>query len=117
MKQQADLNYVIFGEGPLLNALQEEIAAVGLQDRIHFLGWRPDARSLMAGFDVLLAPSLWEGFGLVMLEAMAARIPIITSRASALPEIVIDGQTGYPLPPADSNAAAHRLWNIFSALH
>jgi glycosyltransferase involved in cell wall biosynthesis len=48
----------------------------------------------MNAFDIFLLPSLWEGFGLVLLEAMAACLPIIASRVSAIPEVIVDGETG-----------------------
>jgi glycosyltransferase involved in cell wall biosynthesis len=58
---------------------------------------------------VLLAPSLWEGFGLVLLEAMALQVPIIATRVSAIPEVVIDGETGWLVPPQDAAALAAAL--------
>jgi glycosyltransferase involved in cell wall biosynthesis len=109
-----DAHYVIVGDGPLRNTLETEVHNHQLEDRVHFLGWRDDIHHLMAGFDVLLMPSLWEGFGLVALEAMAVCTPIIASRVSALPEIVVDGETGYLVPPADPTALAARLRDIFN---
>ena len=53
----------------------------------------------MAAFDVFLLPSLHEGFGLVLLEAMSRRVPIIASRVGAIPEIVVDGETGILVEP------------------
>ncbi len=99
-----DAHYVIVGEGPLRNALESEVRKYNLPDRIHFLGWRNDVHSLLAGVDVLLMPSLWEGFGLVALEAMAVCTPIIA----------VDGETGYLVPPADPAALARRLSEILS---
>jgi glycosyltransferase involved in cell wall biosynthesis len=104
-----DPHYVIVGDGPLRDALTAEARALGLEARVHFLGWRADARALYAAFDAFLMPSLWEGFGLVALEAMAARLPIVASAVSALPEIVVDGETGYLSPPTDVAALAARL--------
>ncbi|GAB4552236.1 MAG: glycosyltransferase [Anaerolineae bacterium] len=100
--------YVLIGDGLLREALQTQAAALGIADRIRFAGWRADAAARMVAFDVFLMPSLWEGFGLVMLEAMAARLPIIASKVSALPEIVQDGVTGLLAPPRDvDRLAAH----------
>src|SRR5262249_11031920 len=69
-KRLPNAHYVIAGDGPLRESLEAEARELALQDRVHFLGWRNDVHDLMAGFDVLLMPSLWEGFGLVALEAM-----------------------------------------------
>jgi len=104
-----EAHYVIAGDGPLRAALEAEAARLGLAQNVHFLGWRDDARALMAGLDVLLAPSLWEGFGLVFLEAMALGVPVIASRVSAIPEVVIDGETGWLVPPRDPAAIGAAL--------
>ncbi|MBA3868594.1 MAG: glycosyltransferase family 4 protein [Anaerolineae bacterium] len=92
---------LIAGKGLLLLELEERTKEAGLSSRVHFLGWRSDAPVLMAGLDILLAPSLWEGFGLVMLEAMAQQTPIVASRVSAIPEVVSDRETGLLVEPKD----------------
>ncbi|MEP6986298.1 MAG: glycosyltransferase family 4 protein, partial [Chloroflexota bacterium] len=92
---------LVAGKGPLLLELEERTKEAGLSSRVHFLGWRSDAPVLMAGLDILLAPSLWEGFGLVMLEAMAQQTPIVASRVSAIPEVVSDRETGLLVEPKD----------------
>jgi glycosyltransferase involved in cell wall biosynthesis len=107
-------HYVIIGDGPLRETLQAQAASVEIADRVHFLGWRPNARAYYPAFDVFLMPSLWEGFGLVVLEAMAARLPVIASKVSALPEIVVDGTTGYHTVPGDADSIARRLHILLS---
>ena len=59
-------------------------------------------------------PSLWEGFGLVMLEAMAQTIPIIGSAVSAIPEVIVDGDTGRLIPPRDTAALASALADLLA---
>jgi len=102
-------HYVIAGDGPLRPALAAEARALGVSERVHFLGWRDDAHAVFAALDVFLAPSLWEGFGLVFLEAMAHRLPVISTSVSAIPEIVTDGETGWLVPPRDTDALAGAL--------
>ncbi len=109
-----DAHYVIIGDGPLRPALEAQIDALGLTGRVHLPGWRTNAAALMPAFDVFLMPSLWEGFGLVVLEAMAAKLPVIASRISALPEIVVEGETGYLVAPADSDALAQHMLTLLS---
>ncbi len=92
---------VIIGDGDARAELEAEANALNLAHRAHFIGWQPDAARLMAGFDIFLMPSLREGFGLALLEAMAARLPIVASGISAIPEVVIDGATGYLAPARD----------------
>lgn len=103
------VHYVIAGDGPLRSALEAEARALGVSERVHFLGWRDDAHAVFAALDVFLAPSLWEGFGLVFLEAMAHRLPVISTTVSAIPETVVDGETGWLVPPRDADALAGAL--------
>lgn len=98
---------VIAGDGPLRSRLETEAHPV--RERVHFLGWRDDVAQLMPAFDVFLMPSLWEGFGLAALEAMAQRVPVIASAVSSLPEIVISGETGLLVPARDVHALADAL--------
>jgi glycosyltransferase involved in cell wall biosynthesis len=100
---------VIAGDGVQRAALERQARALGISRNVHFLGWRRDTDRVLAALDVLLMPSLWEGFGLVMLEAMAQRVPIIGSRVSAIPEVVQDGDTGRLVPPRDPAALAEAL--------
>jgi glycosyltransferase involved in cell wall biosynthesis len=100
---------LIVGEGKLRNSLEAEVRALKLGDRVQFLGWRVDGARMMAAFDIFLMPSLWEGFGLVMLEAMAHSLPIVGSAVSAIPEVVLNGETGLLVPPRDENGLADAL--------
>jgi glycosyltransferase involved in cell wall biosynthesis len=100
---------VIAGKGPLQDELEQQTT---LGERVHFLGWRDDVPTLLAALDVLIAPSLWEGFGLVLLEAMAQQTPIIGSAVSAIPEVVKHGETGLLVPPRDVDALAEALHQL-----
>lgn len=106
IKTQPAARLVIIGDGPLRESLMAEAAHLGIADQVDFAGWQSNAAALMAGLDVLLVPSLWEGFGLVILEAMAQRVPVIASAVSAIPEIIIPEQTGLLVPPRDVSALA-----------
>jgi glycosyltransferase involved in cell wall biosynthesis len=100
---------LVVGEGSLRPELEARTQAANLSNRIHFLGWRSDTQALMAGLDILLGPSLWEGFGLVLLEAMAQQTAIVASRVSAIPEVVIDDETGLLVEPRDVSALCDSL--------
>lgn len=100
---------VIAGEGNLRQSLEAEARALKLEDRVRFLGWRADGARVMAAYDIFLMPSLWEGFGLVMLEAMGHSLPIIGSAVSAIPEVVVNGETGLLVPPRDEVGLADAL--------
>ncbi|MCK6580543.1 MAG: glycosyltransferase [Anaerolineae bacterium] len=114
VERHPSAHLVIVGDGALRADLEAEAGMLGIAGRAHFLGWRDDAAQVMAGFDVLLMPSLWEGFGIVMLEAMAAAVPIIGSDVSAIPEVVVYNENGYLVPPRDAEALAEALDALFS---
>jgi mannosyltransferase len=85
------------------NELKSKIAAAGLSDRIHFLG-ELSIEEVVAWFrrlSLFIAPQRWEGFGLTPLEAMASAVPVVATTVGAFPEIVIEGETGYLVPPDD----------------
>lgn len=104
---------VIAGDGPLRRKLEKEVQqSQYIRERVQFLGWRDDVLDLMAAFDMLLMPSLWEGFGLVALEAMAQRVPVVASGVSSLPEIVMPGETGLLVPPKDVYALVEALTTL-----
>jgi glycosyltransferase involved in cell wall biosynthesis len=100
---------VITGDGELRGALEAQAAELGIAPRTRFIGWRPDAARVMAAYDLFLMPSLWEGFGLVLLEAMAQALPVVGSRVSAIPEVVVDGETGLLAEPRDAETLAAHL--------
>ena len=100
---------VITGDGELRGALETQAAELGIDSRTRFIGWRPDAARVMAAYDLFLMPSLWEGFGLVLLEAMAQALPVVGSRVSAIPEVVVDGETGLLAEPRDAETLAAHL--------
>lgn len=110
-----DVHLAIIGEGERRDALLQQARTLGLDDRVHLAGWRPDAAALMAAFDLFALPSRWEGFGLVLLEAMAQSLPVVASRVSAIPEIVIDGETGRMVPPDDVPALAVALSHVLAS--
>lgn len=97
---------LLVGSGNQELALKQQAQQLGIAAHTHFLGWRNDAAALFACCDVVAVPSLWEGFGLVVLEAMNASKAVVASHVSALPEIVQAPETGLLVPAADANALA-----------
>ncbi|HWI14153.1 MAG TPA: glycosyltransferase family 4 protein, partial [Burkholderiales bacterium] len=109
-----DVRFVIVGEGPLKGRMQQRIAELGIADRVDFLGWRFDVPDLMSQFDVFALASLRESFGLVYLEAMACRCPVVAARVDGVPEVVSDGETGILVPPASPAELARALCRVLS---
>jgi len=83
-----DHDLVIAGDGPLHQALQEQVDRHGLGDRVVLLGWSDDIPSLIASLDLLLLPSSWEGMPNVVLEAMAAGIPVVSFAVHGISELL-----------------------------
>jgi len=90
---------LIVGEGPLEFDLKKECQRFRRQ--VFFSGYVENIEQVMKSVDVLLLPSLWEGFGIVLIEAMAAGKPVIATRISNIPEIVSHGSDGFLVPPSD----------------
>ena len=84
--------------------LKEQVKNLGLADKVRFLGWRPDVDEIMGCFDIFVLPSLNEGMGRVLVEAMAAGLPIVASRVGGIPDLVKDGKNGLLVPPEDASA-------------
>jgi glycosyltransferase involved in cell wall biosynthesis len=106
------LRVVCIGEGPRRDGLERMVAARGLEAVVTLAGQLPSAASLLAGFDILALPSRWEGLPLVVVEAMAAGLPVIASATGATPEVVTDGETGLLVPPGDEEALARALGRL-----
>jgi len=89
----------IVGSGEERAALEASARASGCEEAIHFLGYRPDVRDLLAAFDVYVNCSVSEGISLTILEAMAAALPVVATSVGGTPEIVIEGTTGFLVEP------------------
>lgn len=97
---------VLVGDGELRGSIQERFRAAGLLDRVVFLGHRTDVAALLRACDLFVFPSLSEGFGLAVLEAMAAGKPVVAFDLPAFHEFVIPGQTADLVPLHDGEALA-----------
>ena len=108
---------MIAGDGEHRTRIEERAAALGLgPDRVRFVGRASAAevRELLAGARALVVPSIYEGMPLVILEAMAAGLPVVASRVSGIPEVVEDGTTGWLVPCEDPDALARALAELSS---
>ena len=96
------IELVIFGQGALREALESEAATLPLN--VRFAGFRKDLPRWVGCLDLLVHPALMEGLGVSLLQASAASVPIIASRAGGMPEAVRDGLNGLLVPPGDALA-------------
>jgi glycosyltransferase involved in cell wall biosynthesis len=103
------LRVEIAGAGPQRKKLEDTAAQLGLAGRVEFLGWVDDINLILPRWDVFVMPSLEEGFPIAALDAMAAGLPVIASSIGGIPELVMDGETGWLVPPADVETLVSRL--------
>ena len=101
----------ILGSGPLEEETRQLAAELHLADALLLPG-RLETRDWLERADVFVHTSRWEGFGIVLLEAMIAGLPVVATRVSAVPEIVVDGRTGALVEPGDVTALSAALSHL-----
>jgi glycosyltransferase involved in cell wall biosynthesis len=109
-----DLEVWIAGEGPERSHLQTLARELGVGEAVRLLGFRDDVADLMNGIDLLVHPALMEGFGYVVVEAMAAGKPVIAADTSNLSEIVVPGKTGYLYPATAAEALQQAVTRVLA---
>ena len=97
-----------------VDELRARVDALGIADRVVFTGWRQDALAIAKQMTILVHPSMSEGFGRAVLEAMALGKPVIACAVGGLREAIQDGQNGFLVPPGDTEAIAARLRLLLS---
>jgi glycosyltransferase involved in cell wall biosynthesis len=108
------LRLLVAGSGPFEAAYRQQVAALGCEEIVHFLGFRNDVSDLMTAADLVLLPSVAEAFGLAAAEALYLGVPVVATRVGGIPEIVSDGIDGVLVPPADSGALADAIVELLS---
>ncbi|MCP4191260.1 MAG: glycosyltransferase family 4 protein [Planctomycetaceae bacterium] len=109
---RAHLVSVGYQKKPYINVVLDEAKRLGVQDRITWAGYRNDVVNVMSGIDVMTLPTLEDNLPLAILEAMACSVPVVASNVGGIPECVIDGQTGYLVPPAQPQPLVTALTNV-----
>lgn len=103
----AGTHFIIAGEGPGRGDIEKKIAAVGLTDRIHLLGFRADVPEVLASLTALVLPSTaHEGVPQIILQAQAMGRPVIGTQVGGIPEVIREGDTGWLVPPKNPAALA-----------
>jgi glycosyltransferase involved in cell wall biosynthesis len=101
-----DTVLVVLGDGPERASLARLAEKLGVEHRVFLLGRVPDVAAWLRRATLFVHPARWEGFGLGVLEAMLAGLPVVASNVSSLPELVVDGETGILVQPDDPSALA-----------
>ncbi|MBC7817023.1 MAG: glycosyltransferase [Planctomycetaceae bacterium] len=102
LERHLDWQLLFVGEGSLRASMEEWITRHCLGHRIRIAGWRADVPELLKAADLLTLPSLWEGMPNIVLEAMAAGLPVVVSRVEGTDELIQDGETGLLVTPGSS---------------
>jgi colanic acid/amylovoran biosynthesis glycosyltransferase len=117
------VEYSLVGDGPLLPAMQSLVDELGLSAQVRLLGWQDNdhVRDLLATMHILVAPSVTaqdgdqEGIPVSIMEAMAAGLPVLSTRHSGIPELVTDGVSGWLAPERDVEYLADRMCALINA--
>jgi glycosyltransferase involved in cell wall biosynthesis len=108
-RRRRDVDFVYVGDGPLKGDAAGLARTLGLEGRVHFLGWQREPRALAAAFDVFLLPSLWEGLPCVFPQVLSMGVPVVASQVDGAAEAVKEGVNGYLCQPRDVEAMADRV--------
>ena len=106
------IRYVFAGDGSLKTQLQDLAQAFGLREEVSFAGFVKDVPKFLSSIDLLVLPSLFEGLGVAALEGMASGKPVVATRVGGLAESIIDGETGFLVPPRNGAALADAIERI-----
>ncbi len=109
-----EIHFLWIGDGVLESQSRALVASLGLNDVFHFGGYREDAPAILKSLDCFVLSSRWEGFPLVVLEAMAAGLPVVATRVIGSSEAICDGETGLLVPVGDAKALADAIEQIVS---
>lgn len=119
IEKQIDAKLLLIGDGPEMTVVSNLVDQLNLRDKVLFLGKQDNLEELYSISDLMLLLSEKESFGLVALEAMACGVPCIGTRIGGLPEVIIDGETGYICDLGDVEEIAHKSLQILldNAIH
>jgi glycosyltransferase involved in cell wall biosynthesis len=109
-----DCTFVIAGSGPLEKQLKALTYELGINSNVKFIGMRMDIPELLKLYDCYVLPSLWEGLPMVLLEAMAAKCPVIATQVGGIPSIIHHNKTGILIRAKSETDIAHSVIDILS---
>jgi glycosyltransferase involved in cell wall biosynthesis len=113
-KVRDDFVCLFAGDGELRAQISQQIYQQGVEKHVRLLGVREDVPQLLAISDMFVLPSLHEGMPMALLEAMAAQLPVIATAVDGTNELVVDGETGLLVPPADPTALSQAILTLLN---
>ena len=108
-QEYPDTRLILVGDGPLQEDLRDQVRDLGIEASVFFVGFRIDIPAVLAALDLLVVPSVLEGFPMTTLEAMAMAKPIVASDINGVREQIENGRTGILVPPGDPQALAEGI--------
>ena len=111
-QKMSDVRFVVAGDGELRPPMEELINNLGLKDKIKLLGFRMDIPEIMKCLDVFVLTSLWEGLPKVIVQAIAAGIPIVATEVDGSSEVIKNGVNSFLVKPGDVEGIAEKVMNI-----
>ncbi len=112
VRQRPSAQLVLVGEGPERGKIEELTRQAGLENHVRLLGLRKDVSRLLYAADVFLLTSISEGIPLTLIEAMAASLPVVSTRVGGVGEVIEDGSTGLLAPAGDDSALAEKVLQL-----
>jgi len=109
-----DLKFLIIGDGPLRKQLEEKSERLGIKKDVIFMGQRKDIPELLMAMDIFVLPSIKEGLPVVLLEAMAAKRPVIATRVGAIPKVIENKDIGILVEPKDIKGLRDAIINLIN---
>jgi glycosyltransferase involved in cell wall biosynthesis len=113
LKHSNNIYFVLLGDGELHDDLRKYSDQQMITRNVRFLGWRSDVASALSAFDVFVFPSLNEGMGKAVVEAMAMGKPVIASDVGGIPDLVVHGRSGLLVPPANSESLKNAILDLY----
>lgn len=115
ISQKVDCKLLLLGDGPDYSVICRLVKQLGLQEKVLFLGNQKHVSDFLSISDLMLLLSEKESFGLVLLEAMACEVPVIGTNAGGIPEVVVDGETGFICSIGDTETISNRAIEILTS--
>ncbi len=117
LNKYPEVRILIAGEGPLKEKLQLKSSKMGLEKRVYFLGYYDNLEDFWASLDLFVLPSHTEGMGIVLLEALASKVPVVATSVGGIPEIITSGKHGLLVPPKNPQALAEGVIELLEDIN
>jgi len=111
LREIPNAHFLIIGNGELLSELQNQAKDLGISNNFTFTGGRTDIENLFHSMDLFVSSSLWEGLPAVIMESMAAGVPVVATNINGTRDLIENGRTGWLVPPSNPNALGQTMIN------